>query len=126
MPRSSRLSCWLLIAFLPLASFAAAPAADKPMQQRIDDFQTYNAEDPFAAGAAVGRGQAQSRHAGARTARAEAGEEIAVTRRAKPMAKIVAIEPASGKRQFGAYRGKIAVGPEFFDPLPDDELNGWE
>jgi uncharacterized protein (DUF885 family) len=51
VPRKSRLSCWLLIAFLPLASFAAAPAADKPMQQLIDDFQAYNnAEDPFAAG----------------------------------------------------------------------------
>lgn len=58
-------------------------------------------------------------------ARAEAGEEIVVTRGAKPVDKIVAIEPDFGKRQFGAYRGKISVGPEFFDPLPDDELNGW-
>lgn len=58
--------------------------------------------------------------------RAEAGEEIVLTRGAKAVAKIVAIKPASGKRQAGAYRGKISVGPEFFGPLPDDELNGWE
>lgn len=59
-------------------------------------------------------------------ARAEAGEEIVLARGAQPVAKIVAIAPASSKRRFGAYRGKISVGPEFFDPLPDDELNAWE
>jgi hypothetical protein len=38
-------------------------------------------------------------------------------------------EPAPGapkpKRQFGALRGKISIGPEFFDPLPPDELELW-
>ena len=58
-------------------------------------------------------------------ARAEAGEEIVLARGNRPVAKIVAIEPAPIKRQFGAYRGKISVGPEFFDPLPDDELDAW-
>jgi prevent-host-death family protein len=59
-------------------------------------------------------------------ARAEAGEEIVLARGNRPVAKIVAIDPAPSKRQFGAYRGKISVGPEFFDPLPEDELNAWE
>jgi len=29
------------------------------------------------------------------------------------------------KRKFGALRGKIAIGPEFFEPLPPDELDLW-
>jgi len=58
--------------------------------------------------------------------RAEAGEEIILTRGAQPVVKLVPIEPTTAKRQFGAYRGKFSVGPEFFDPLPDDELNAWE
>jgi uncharacterized protein (DUF885 family) len=42
----------LLIALLPLASLAAAPPADKPMQALIADFEAYNrADDPFGAGA---------------------------------------------------------------------------
>lgn len=46
-----RLSAVLLIALLPLATLAAAPA-DKPMQQLIADFEAYNrADDPFSAGA---------------------------------------------------------------------------
>lgn len=58
-------------------------------------------------------------------ARAEAGEEIVLARGNQPVAKIVAIEPAPKKRQAGALRGKISIGPEFFDPLPDDELDAW-
>jgi uncharacterized protein (DUF885 family) len=52
LSRRSRLSCLILVAILPLASFAAPPpAADKPMQQLIVDFEAYNAaEDPFSAG----------------------------------------------------------------------------
>jgi hypothetical protein len=30
------------------------------------------------------------------------------------------------KRRFGAMRGIVAVGPEFFEPLPEDELTRWE
>jgi prevent-host-death family protein len=59
-------------------------------------------------------------------ARAEAGEEIVLARGNQPVAKIVAIETAPKKRQAGAYRGKISIGPEFFDPLPDDELDAWD
>jgi hypothetical protein len=29
------------------------------------------------------------------------------------------------KREFGALRGKIAIGPEFFEPLPPGELDLW-
>jgi antitoxin (DNA-binding transcriptional repressor) of toxin-antitoxin stability system len=59
-------------------------------------------------------------------ARAEAGEEIFLMRGAQPVAKIVPLEPNTKKRQFGAYRGVFSLCPAFFDPLPEDELDGWE
>ena len=59
-------------------------------------------------------------------ARAEAGEEIVLARGDEPVARIVPIQPKTGKRQFGALKGKIAIGPEFFEPLPEEELKAWE
>jgi prevent-host-death family protein len=58
-------------------------------------------------------------------ARAEAGEEIIIARGRRPVAKLTAVAP-KGKRVFGALRGKIAIGPEFFEPLPPEELDPWE
>lgn len=54
------------------------------------------------------------------------GEEIIIARGKKPVAKLVALEVKSGKRIPGAWKGKIKVGPEFFEPLPPEELEGWE
>ena len=31
-----------------------------------------------------------------------------------------------GDRKPGAWKGKIKIGPEFFEPLPPEELEGWE
>ncbi len=56
---------------------------------------------------------------------AEAGEEIVLARGKTPIAKIVPYRPVVPKREFGALRGKVWVGPEFFDALPEDELAGW-
>ncbi len=57
-------------------------------------------------------------------ARAEAGETIIIARGQKPVAKLVPLAP-KGKRQFGALRGQFSIGPEFFEPLPPDELEEW-
>jgi prevent-host-death family protein len=57
-------------------------------------------------------------------ARAEAGEEIIIARGSKPVAKLTAVAP-KGKRVFGALRGEFTVAPEFFDPLPPEELDAW-
>jgi prevent-host-death family protein len=57
-------------------------------------------------------------------ARVEAGEVIVIARGKIPVAKLVPIG-TKGKREFGAMRGKLSIGPEFFDPLPDDELDRW-
>ncbi len=56
--------------------------------------------------------------------RVEAGEEIVIARAGKPCARLVPCEPRR-RRTPGRIRG-ITVPPEFFDPLPDDELAAWE
>ena len=58
-------------------------------------------------------------------ARVEAGEVIVIARDKVPVARLVPIAPKAA-RQFGSMRGKIALGPEFFDPLPEDERAAWE
>lgn len=60
-------------------------------------------------------------------ARAEAGEEIVLARGKDPVAKIVPITVApKPERKFGALKGKIKIGPEFFDPLPEEEMKHWK
>jgi antitoxin (DNA-binding transcriptional repressor) of toxin-antitoxin stability system len=59
-------------------------------------------------------------------ARVEAGEEIVLARGKHPIAKLVPFVPAPATRQFGALRGTVTVGPEFFEPLPAEELAAWE
>lgn len=58
-------------------------------------------------------------------ARVEAGEEIVIARGNKPVAKLVPIAPKP-KRVFGSMRGQFTIGPEFFEPLPAEELEEWQ
>ncbi len=58
-------------------------------------------------------------------ARVEAGEEIVVARGKHPVARLVPCAPPPPARKFGALKGIVSVGPEFFDPLPPDELDLW-
>jgi prevent-host-death family protein len=58
--------------------------------------------------------------------RACRGEEIVIARGKKPVVRLVAIEDTQGQRKPGALRGKLKVGPEFFEPLPPEELDAWE
>jgi prevent-host-death family protein len=58
-------------------------------------------------------------------ARAEAGEEIIIARGRKPVVKLVSIEPKP-KRVFGQLKGQVSIGPEFFEPLPPEELDAWD
>jgi prevent-host-death family protein len=57
----------------------------------------------------------------------EAGEEVVIARGAKPVAKLVPIEPARKKRVPGRWKDRPGFGfsESFFDPLPDDELALW-
>ena len=51
--------------------------------------------------------------------------EIVLARGKDAVAKIVPMAPKP-KRKFGRLKGKIKVGPEFFEPLPEEELKLWE
>ena len=53
-------------------------------------------------------------------AAAEAGEEVVISRANKPVVKLVAMESALKKRQFGLHKGAALYISEDFDaPLPD-------
>ena len=61
--------------------------------------------------------------------RALAGEEVVLTRGKERTAvvKLVPIAPAPARtRPIGLYKGQIEIGPEFFEPLPKEELALWE
>jgi antitoxin (DNA-binding transcriptional repressor) of toxin-antitoxin stability system len=59
--------------------------------------------------------------------RVQLGEEVQITsgRERKPVARLVAINPIPESRRIGFMEGRGDVGPEFFDPLPEDELSLW-
>jgi antitoxin (DNA-binding transcriptional repressor) of toxin-antitoxin stability system len=57
-------------------------------------------------------------------ARVEAGETIVIARGDQPVAKLTPAGPKA-PRVPGLYKGKMRVGPEFFEPLPEDELELW-
>lgn len=54
-------------------------------------------------------------------ARVEAGEEVILARNGRPVARLVPCRP-----QFGSWKGRITIGDSFFEPLPDEVLDGWE
>jgi antitoxin (DNA-binding transcriptional repressor) of toxin-antitoxin stability system len=56
-------------------------------------------------------------------AKLERGETILLCRRNEPIAEIRPIPPTRKKpRPIGLDEGKIKLGPEFFEQLPDDLL----
>jgi antitoxin (DNA-binding transcriptional repressor) of toxin-antitoxin stability system len=59
-------------------------------------------------------------------ARVEAGEEIVLARGKVPIAKLVPMRQPRKTRRFGALHGIVSVGPEFFEPLSEQELAAWE
>jgi prevent-host-death family protein len=58
--------------------------------------------------------------------KAEDGEEIIIARGSQPVARLVPLVEKKGRRRPGSLKGKLVVGPEFFDDLPADELASWE
>ncbi len=58
--------------------------------------------------------------------RAGRGEDVVITRRSVPIARLVGIQPKQKQRaRAGALRGRIKFDERFFEPLPDDELALW-
>lgn len=55
--------------------------------------------------------------------RAHAGEEIILAKAGRPYARLMPLGP-EGRRP--GRLPDLVVGPEFVDPLPEDELQAWE
>lgn len=53
-------------------------------------------------------------------AQAEQGEEVVIARAGRPVAKLIGIRPARGRRQLGQARGKIVIHDDFDAPLPKE------
>jgi prevent-host-death family protein len=59
-------------------------------------------------------------------AKAERGEEVVIARGKQPVVRLVPITPPANKRKLGLFKGEFELGPGFFEPLPPEELAGWE
>jgi prevent-host-death family protein len=55
-----------------------------------------------------------------------AGEDVVIARGAKPVVRLVPVHKTEAKREFGALKGRLVVADEFFEPLPEDELEPWQ
>ena len=53
-----------------------------------------------------------------------AGDDVVIARGNVPVVRLVPVA-VQGRRTFGALKGKITLDAGFNDPLPDDEINGW-
>ena len=58
--------------------------------------------------------------------RAQAGEEVVISRHGKAVAKLVGYRPKRARRRLGLLRGKIKFRKGWDDPLPDDILAAFE
>lgn len=61
-------------------------------------------------------------------ARVEAGEEIVILRRDKPVARLVGPETDKGPKRKGGSMPELAAIPDsfFFEPLTEEELALWD
>jgi prevent-host-death family protein len=55
-----------------------------------------------------------------------AGEEIIITKRGKPVARLVALPRPRLPRKPGGWEGKVWMSEDFDAPLPDDILDAFE
>jgi prevent-host-death family protein len=56
--------------------------------------------------------------------RVEAGEEITIAKAGRPVARLVPVREKAIVRVAGTAKGKVAIGRDFDEPLPDSLL--WE
>lgn len=54
------------------------------------------------------------------------GEEVIIARGKEPVARLVPYAREQPKRGFGSMKGRASLGPEFWEPLPEDEFKLWE
>lgn len=55
-----------------------------------------------------------------------AGKEVIIARGKEPVVRLTPVTERKPKRIPGTLKGLIDIGPEFFEPLPEEELRLWE
>lgn len=53
-----------------------------------------------------------------------AGDEVVIARGNVPVVRLVPVRPRR-ERCFGALKGRVAMDARFNEPLPEDEMGGW-
>ncbi len=53
------------------------------------------------------------------------GEEVVIARYGEPVARLVPIRSKTESRKPGTAKGLFEIPDSFFDPLPDEILNGF-
>jgi antitoxin (DNA-binding transcriptional repressor) of toxin-antitoxin stability system len=54
------------------------------------------------------------------------GEEVIIARGDQPLVRLQPLREKKGQRKPGSMKGTLKIGPEFFEPLPADELEALE
>jgi prevent-host-death family protein len=54
------------------------------------------------------------------------GEEVVIARNGEPVARLVPIRPPVSRREPGSAVGTLSVPADFFEPLPEEVLDGFE
>jgi antitoxin (DNA-binding transcriptional repressor) of toxin-antitoxin stability system len=57
-------------------------------------------------------------------AEAVSGEEVVILLGKIPVVRLSPVTPP-GRRQFGTFKGRIALDDRFNDPLPPEDREGW-
>jgi len=58
--------------------------------------------------------------------RAARGEEIVIAKAGQPKARLTAVARPRPPRKPGIWRGRVRIGADFDDPLPDELLRAFE
>ena len=58
--------------------------------------------------------------------RAARGEEVVIAKAGQPKARLVALARPKQPRKPGAWKGRVAIAPDFDAPLPEDVLAAFE
>ncbi|GEO40555.1 prevent-host-death family protein [Skermanella aerolata] len=52
------------------------------------------------------------------------GEEVVIAKGSKPVVRLVPV--VKGAFKVGLLKGKLGTGPDFFEPMEEDDLDLWE
>ena len=59
-------------------------------------------------------------------ARVKKGEEVVIAKAGTPIARLVPVTERPARRVPGSAKGRISIGPDFNEPLPETVLEAFE